>query len=241
MKLTHSLEQSLDDKKVSLAEFQELIVRLLNYTVLSRHESATEQILYDRFVRVEELINEYLAIAHIRLHHDHHFQYIRLFPPGSEIPGIQEPDDSQYSGSLRQRLNQSEVALVLILRLQYDKSLREGKIDDMGFALESLESLSIAMKNMLRRPLPEKLTDRKRLFQRLRQLRLIQFRQDEEFESGETWVKIHPMIVNFVNEDALDVLIENTTDKSLDDVKDSQENNSNEPSKLQSVTASDAE
>ena len=59
--------------------------------------------------------------------------------------------------------------------------------------------------------------------------------------SGETWVKIHPMIVNFVNEDALDVLIENTTDESLDDVKDSQESNINESSKLQSVTASDAE
>ena len=49
------------------------------------------------------------------------------------------------------------------------------------------------------------------------------------------------MIVNFVNEDALDVLIENTTDESLDDVKDSQESNINESSKLQSVTASDAE
>lgn len=216
MKLTHSLEQSLDEKKVSLAEFQELIVRLLNYTVLSRHENATEQTLYDRFVRIEDLINEYLSLAHIRLHHDHHFQYVRLFPPGSEIPGIQEAEESQYSGSLRQRLSQNEVALVLILRLQYDKSLREGKIDDMGFALESLESLSIAMKNMLRRALPEKLTERKRLFQRLRQLRLIQFRQDEEFESGETWVKIHPMIVNFVNEDALEVLMDSRIEESLD-------------------------
>jgi hypothetical protein len=212
MKLTHTLEELLDAYKVSFTEFQELVVRLLNYTVLSRSESATEQELYDRFVRVEELIRDYLAIAHIRIYHDANFQYVRLYPPSAEIPGILESEESNLSGSLRQRLTQHEVALVLILRLQYDKALREGKIDDAGFALESLESISIAMKNMLRRPLPEKLTERKKLFQRLRQLRLIQSRVDEEFESGEAWIKIHPMIVTFVNEDAIDALMEHDAD-----------------------------
>ncbi len=208
MKLSHALEELLESNHVSLNEFQELIIRLMNYTVLCRSESATEQELYDRFVRIDDIVKDYLSIANIQLHHDHHFQYVRLYPPASEIPGIKEADDSSYSGSLRQRLSQNEVALVLILRLQYDKALREGKIDDMGYALESLESISIAMKNMLRRPLPEKLTDRKKLFQRLRQLRLIQYRVDEEFESGETWIKIHPMIVTFINEEAINALSE---------------------------------
>lgn len=208
MKLSHTIEELLETHKISLAEFQELIVRLLNYTVLSRSESATEQEIYDRYVRVEDLVHDYLSVAHIRIHHDAHFQYVRLYPPAAEIPGIREAEESSLSGSLRQRLNQNEVALVLILRLQYDKALREGKIDDAGFALESLESISIAMKNMLRRPLPEKLTERKRLFQRLRQLRLIQYRVDEEFESGEAWIKIHPMIVTFVNEDAIEALMD---------------------------------
>jgi hypothetical protein len=208
MKLIQTLEEQLIQYKVALAEFQELIVRLLNYTVLSRNESATEQELYDRFVRVEDLVRDYLAIAHIGIHHDANFQYVRLYPPAAEIPGIKEAEESSLSGSLRQRLTQHEVALVLILRLQYDKALREGKIDDAGFALESLESISIAMKNMLRRPLPDKLTERKKLFQRLRQLRLIQYRVDEEFESGEAWIKIHPMIVTFVNEDAIEALLD---------------------------------
>lgn len=220
MKLTQTIEELLEAHKVSLSEYQELIVRLLNYTVLSRNESATEQELYDRYVRVEDVVRDYLSIAHIRIHHDAHFQYVRLYPPAAEIPGIREAEESSLSGSLRQRLSQNEVALVLILRLQYDKALREGKIDDMGFALESLESISIAMKNMLRRPLPEKLTERKKLFQRLRQLRLIQYRVDEEFESGEAWIKIHPMIVTFVNEDAIEALLENgneTVEAELDE------------------------
>ncbi|MEE4245142.1 MAG: DUF4194 domain-containing protein [Kangiellaceae bacterium] len=206
MIISNTIEEELESKHISLTEFQELIVRLMNYTVLSRGESATEQDLYDRYVRIEDLVRDYFSIAHVRLHHDNHFQYVRLFPPAAEIPGIKEAEESTFSGSLRQRLTQNEVALVLILRTQYDKALREGKIDDQGFALESLESISIAMKNMLRRPLPEKLTDRKKVFQRLRQLRLIQYRVDEEFESGETWIKIHPMIVTFVNEDAINAL-----------------------------------
>ncbi|MCO7226260.1 DUF4194 domain-containing protein [Pleionea sp. CnH1-48] len=212
MILSNLIEDSLESKNLSLNDFQELIIRLMNYSVLCRSESATEEQLYDRFVRIEELVRDYLSVAHIQLHHDSQFQYVRLYPPAAEIPGVKEPEESAFSGSLRQRLTQNEVALVLILRVQYDKALREGKIDDSGYALESLESISIAMKNMLRRPLPEKLTDRKKMFQRLRQLRLIQYRQDEEFSNGESWIKIHPMIVTFINEDALAALSEDNVE-----------------------------
>ncbi|NVJ51863.1 MAG: DUF4194 domain-containing protein [Gammaproteobacteria bacterium] len=214
MKLFQLIEDVLTPTKISLDEFQELIVRLMNYTVLTRTESATEEALYDRFVRIESLVVEYLEVMKIRTYHDSHFQYVRLYPPSAEVPGIADSEDSNYSGSLRQRLNQNEVALTLILRLQYDKALREGKIDDNGYALESLESISIAMKNMLKRSLPEKLTERKKLFQKLRQLRLIQFRQEEEFESGETWIKVHPMIVTFVSEAALELLDAEAVDET---------------------------
>jgi hypothetical protein len=98
------------------------------------------------------------------------------------------------------------VALLLVLRLQYDKALREGRVDENGFVAESLESLTIAMKNLLGRSLPEKLTDRRRLFKRLRQLRLIDFRQEEDLDSSEAWLRIHPMIVDFVNDEAITAL-----------------------------------
>ena len=71
------------------------------------------------------------------------------------------------------------------------------------------------MRNQLARSLPEKLTDRKRVFERLRKLRLIQYRQDDDLEHGETGLRIHPMIVAFVNEAALNAL-----DESLPEVLD---------------------
>jgi hypothetical protein len=115
-------------------------------------------------------------------------------------------EESSFSGSLRARLGQNEVALLLVLRAQYEKALREGKVDENGFVAESMEALGIAMKNLLGRGLPDKLTERKRLFLRLRVLRLIDYKQEEDLEKGEAWLRIHPMIVEFVSPEALAAL-----------------------------------
>lgn len=206
MSLTEHIVRQLDSENLSLTEFQELLIRLLNYGVLCRGESQTEQLLYDRFLRIEDLLGEYLQMMDVRVFHDTRFEYVRLYPPGSEVPGMEEAQENAYSGSLRNRLTQQEVALVLVLRAQYDKALHEGQVDEFGFVTESLEALSIAMKNLLGRTLPDKVTERKRLFQRMRQLRLIQYRQDDDIDSGEAWIKIHPMIVGFVSDQVLESL-----------------------------------
>jgi len=203
---TDCLKEILDKADITLDEFRELSIRLLNYGVLCRAESQTEQLLYDRYVRVEELVEDYLHVLGLRVLHERRFSYVRVFPPGARIPGMEDVEEGAFNSGLRARLRQDEVALLLVLRLQYDKALREGKLDDAGFVSESMESLGIAMKNLLGRSLPDKATDRKRVFNRLRQLRLIQFRQDNDLDMGDTWLKIHPMIVTYVTEEALSAL-----------------------------------
>jgi len=202
------LTERLEKTGVTLEEYQELCLRLLNYGVLCRDESQIEQLLYDRYIRVAALVDEYLQIAGIQIYHDRRFAYLRLYPPGARVPGMEDVAQSAFSGGLRSRLKQDEVALLLVLRQQYDKALREGQLDDGGFVTESIESLGIAMKNLLGRSLPEKLTDRKRVFERLRKLRLIRYRQEEDLETGEAGLKIHPMIVAFVTDEALAALDE---------------------------------
>ncbi len=209
--LTDVLNQRLEKENLGLDEFRELTIRLLNYGVLCRSESQTEQQLYDRYLRIADLVQDYLHIMNITVFHDRRFEYLRLYPPGSETPGMEEAETSAFAGSLRNRLSQSEVAMVLVLRLQYDKALREGQVDDKGYVTESMEALSIAMKNILARSLPEKLTERKQLFIHLRRLRLIEFHSEEDLVSGEAWLKIHPMIVSFVNDDAVQALSRATT------------------------------
>ncbi len=212
--LTDVLSQGLEKENLGLDEFRELIIRLLNHGVLCRGESQTEQQLYDRYLRIADLVQDYLHVMDITVFHDRRFEYLRLYPPGSQTPGMDNADTSVFAGSLRNRLSQSEVAMVLVLRLQYDKALREGQVDDKGYVTESIEALSIAMKNILARSLPEKLTERKQLFIHLRRLRLIEFRSEEDLVSGEAWLKIHPMIVSFVNDEAVRMLTATTAEES---------------------------
>lgn len=222
--LTDTLNQQLEKEDLDLDAFRELVIRLLNYGVLCRDENQTEQRLYDRYLRIGELVDDYLGLMDIRVFHDQRFEYLRLYPPGSQMPGMEEAETAAHAGSLRHRLNQQEVAMVLVLRVQYDKALREGQVDDKGYVTESLEALGIAMKNILSRNLPEKLTERKQLFARLRRLRLIEFRSEDDLVSGEAWLKIHPMIVNFVNNDAVaalaDAITEQTGETGQDDASE---------------------
>jgi len=228
--ISDSIQETLERENVSLTEFKELVIRLLNYGVLCRSESQTEQYLYDRYLRVKELLGDYFAIMDVHIFHEPKFEYLRVYPPASQVPGMEDTELTPFGGSLRSRLRQEEVALILVLHIQYDKALHEGQVDEHGFVTESMESLSIAMKNILGRSLPDKLTDRRRLFQRIRQLRLIDFRQEADIESGEGWLKIHPMIVSFINEEAL---------QSLD--TDISEQSDKEEMQQQSTQASDGE
>jgi hypothetical protein len=216
MHVDEFLTRRLGDNGISLDELRELMIRLLNYGVLSRDESQTERDLYDRFVRTEELIAELLGVQGIQLYHDRRFEYVRLYPPGSRTPGMDQAPEQAFGGSLRSRLSQHEVALILVLRAQYDKAVREGKIDERGYATEPLEAVSLAMKKWLNRGLPDKSGERKRVFQRLRQLRLIEYGAEENLELAEAWLRIHPMIVDFVSADAIEAArsgsVENVAD-----------------------------
>jgi hypothetical protein len=212
--LNNYLAQRLEPAAISVDELRELLVRLLNYGVVCREENQTERELFDRFLRVEDVARELLDLYGITVHLDRRFEYLRLLPPGSQLPGMEGATEQAFAGSLRARLTQNEVALLLVLRVQYDKALREGKLDEHGFVTESFESLGIAMKNLLGRPLPDKVTERKRLFQHLKQLRLIEFRQEEDIDSSESWLRIHPMIVDFVGGDAVAALQEGLAEET---------------------------
>lgn len=215
--LTDIVEKQLEKENISLNEFRELLIRLLNYTVLCRQESQVEQQLYDRYLRISGLMKEYLAMMDIRVFHDVRFEYIRLYPPSSQVPGMEGADDSAFAGSLRSRLSQQEVALILVLRLQYDKALREAQVDDQGYVTESFEAISIAMKNIIGRSLPEKNSERQQLFKRCRRLRLIEYRHEDDVLKADSWLKIHPMIVNFVNDEAIQALESCPDEISTDD------------------------
>ena len=201
--MLHFIEQQLEKDGLDRRELSELLIRLLDYGVICRDESQIEQQLYDRYLRIEEIVADYLELIGVRVQHDKRFQFIRLYPPGAQIPGVQDDQAMLQSQGLRMRLSQHEVALILVLRAQYDKALREGQVDDQGCVMASLESLSIAIKNLLKRTLPENMTERKQLFRRMKQLRLIQISNEDRLDDGDMWLRIRPMIMSYVSDQVL--------------------------------------
>lgn len=203
MIVSKAIEQSLNELTISSDEFSELLIRLLDYGIISREESLIEGALYDRYVQCHELVEDYLSVLKIRIKHDKKFDFIRIYPPGSDIPGEPSDDHSAFNSGLRVKPSQQEVAVILALRVEYEKALREGLVNDKGCVLLSLEGLSIALNNVLKRSLPESLGERKALFKRLKQLRLIQFNNDMDIDGDDVWMTIHPSITSFVSDDVL--------------------------------------
>lgn len=201
--ISHALENALKELQISQEEFSELIIRLLDYGVITRDESQIEGMLYDRYTRCADLIEDYLSIAKIRIQHDRKFCYVRLFPPGAVVPGMADDEHSAFNSGFRVKPTQQEVAVILTLRVEYEKSLREGLVDDKGCVTIAIESLAIALKNLLKRSLPEISGERKLIFKRLKQLRLIQFSIDADLDSSESWISIQPGITSFVSDDTL--------------------------------------
>jgi hypothetical protein len=211
------LKQSLQALNITFNEFSELLIRLLDYGVICREESQKEAILYDRYLSSANIVEDYLQVIHVRLLHDKQFFSVRAFPPGSEVPSLADDDNCAFNNGMRYRPNQQEVAVILTLRVEYEKALREGQVDEKGCVLLSFEALVFAMKNLLKRSLPENLSERKTLFKRLKQLRLIQYSREDDLDSDEYWLSVQPAIAHFVNQDALNEL--------YPQVEDPEENN----------------
>ncbi|MFA5678043.1 MAG: DUF4194 domain-containing protein [Pseudomonas sp.] len=197
-----ALEDQLQRLDISSGDFSELMIRLLDRGVLCRDESRKEAELYDRFLKTRELVEDYLSVLQIRLLHEPRFNMLRLFPPGAEAPGLPDIDSSQRTG-LRQRLSQQEVGLILVLRAEYDKALREGEVDEEGQVMLSLEALNLSHRNLLGRPLPESAAERQTLLRRLRQLRLIRSTSDADPLDDEGWLTIRPGIISLITDSAL--------------------------------------
>lgn len=197
---------------VSDDQFQLLLGRLLDFGVLNRSHSQVEQQHYDVYVRVPELVADYFACVGVRLLHESRFESLRLIPPGAQVPGV-EDESSPFNGGMRAKLNQQEIAIVLTLRCEYEKCLREGRVDEQGAVMVSLENLALAIKQLLGRSLPDNISERRLQLRRLRQLRVIEIPNDEKWqEQDEPWLLVRPAIVSLVSDDVLNSLMADQTE-----------------------------
>lgn len=244
--IANAIAERLDTLNLSQRDFSELLIRLLDYGVLSRDESQVEATLYDRYLQCADLVEDYLAFIHVTLLHDRTFRFIRAFPPGAEVPGLADDDhldDGPFQNGFRSKPSPQAVAVILVLRVEYEKALREGKVDEQGGVLIPLEQLSISMNNLLKQGLPATHAERNAIFKQLRQLRLIKLNIDANSTSlndQDSWLRIEPSITSFVTQAMLDQLYPPESEAAKDNAKDNEfENTATAKQADKPLTASD--
>ena len=82
-------------------------------------------------------------------------------------------------------------------------ALIEGRMDDDGRTSVVLEEIHTALKTTLDRSLPVGSLERRSVLRRMKQLKLIDFRSDDDLDQPDTFIVIRPLITSFVHADLI--------------------------------------
>lgn len=202
MSLTSTFQQMLNDTSVTQERFQEIVGRLFATGVIFRDENAFEERLYDDARRIAPLVDEYFSLSGFRLLHDADSNFMRLYPPGSWVPGLGEAD-GEGEKLLKSRLSADFVALGLVFRFLYQQGLAEGRVELGDEVHVRMEDVALAINAHLGRTLPEGKTERLNLFKEMKRQRVVRFNEETDFNNGDGFIAIRRPILSLVSEDAL--------------------------------------
>jgi len=212
IELHRALKQALKDTPVSFERFQTVAIRLLDSGVLASGDSQLETALYNDAVRAMAPLQAYFDIIGCTLYHDHAYEYIRLYPPGSEIPGQEVEDNDTLPKGLRMPLAQADIAAALVLRFLYSEAVQNGELDENGEVMTNLEVFNTTMATQLRRTQPLSVSERRASFGRLRGLKLVNFPSDIDVADPNARLAIRPLITTLIHEQNLSELLDDESE-----------------------------
>lgn len=209
MTLNEALSEQLALHNLSPDRFREIVGRLFAAGIVIREEDGVEQRLYDDARRIETCLKDYFQLGGFRLEHNLKGEFLRLYAPGAEVPGMPE-DGLEPVPGLRARLSPDFVAAALALRFQYQQGLSEGgnRLTDSGEVLTRFEELSATLQTQLKRALPPTSVERQRLLNELKRHRLIRLAANFSMDDEDALLAIRPTILGIISDDMLEAALE---------------------------------
>jgi hypothetical protein len=199
--IVEPLEHELENRSLSLADFRRVILRLLDKQVIYRPETNVEAEIYDLYLRMEDLVTEYLALIGITIFGNKNLCFVIAYPPGSDIPGVHTEDMGE--SALQRRIRADEAGLMITLRLLYEEKIREGAIDEKGRAYVPLETVFTRYHSIVKREMPGAEAERRSMFATLKQLRIAEF---NDVTDPEQWIGIREVILHFTLDGVIQAL-----------------------------------
>ena len=212
--LKEQLGRELKRLDLTVEDFQQVAVRLLEGGFLVAQDSKIEGELYQRALTMFPLLEDYFQVLGCRLHHEEPYRYIQLFPPGAEVPGRAVSADFEgLHPGMRVQLSANETALLLVLRFLYDKAWAEGGQNEAGEIELQFEAIYTAIRSLLNREPPTAQQDRLALYRRLRQLRVIKVElNDEDFDAPDKWLTVRPQLLTLVRHEAVREILQESSE-----------------------------
>lgn len=196
-RLNSVIHERLSETTVTDQRFQMIVNRLLDRSIICYGDTKAETDLYNDAIKIVDLLSDFFMIMGCWLVHDTDFHYMRLYPPGADIPG-NESMFAEDDPALTDKPAQIEVAAILTLYLIHDANIRGGQVDEKGETSISMEEYRLALKNGFNRSFssPREQDD---VFKKLKSLKLVRYKSGADLNDGDTWVSIRPTISGLVH------------------------------------------
>jgi hypothetical protein len=186
------LERELEKRNLLSTDLRAVLLRLLDKQVIYRHESKVESELYDLFIRMEDIVEQYLSVFGVTVFCNAELNFVIAYPPGSDIPGIR--DGGTDRRTLQRRIRANEAGLMITLRLLYEEKIREGEIDEKGCVYVPLETVFTRYLSITKKEMPAPESERRSLFNTLKQLRVVDY---TDLSGIDKWIGIREIIMHF--------------------------------------------
>jgi hypothetical protein len=198
--LSDAYTEHLKAANIAQSRFSRIACELLGRGTIYRNANETHQRLYDDALRIKDALIEFWTLIGFRLLHDERTAYFQLFPPGAEVPGVQNDDEYEADAAVRRRVGPDLAALIILLRFLFDQKLTQGEIygDEVPI---TIEEISVAMKSHLKRDLPAGAVERERLLRELRLRKLVRYGENAQISGSDGRIAILPTILTVVSRD----------------------------------------
>lgn len=200
----------VEEENLTMDDFKQLATYLLEKGVIAREDSSFEESLYDKYVRVQNVIEDYFAVIDVQVYHDERTGIVRLFAPASRTPDNINGED--VNRSLAMKLDSEESAYLLALAIIYDQKLREGNILDDASVEIDLDIFNTTLASNLGFSPTESKKDRKDALSTLKKLKAVQF-TDGVFEDEDKPLIIRHHIKDLVLDNMILPYIEEYKDE----------------------------
>jgi len=208
MNLRKVIDESIEPADVTVDEFGDIVIYLMDHGVICRDDSVTEREMYDRYVRVKEEVAEYLSVIGVPLYHNEEFASVRAYAPDSVYPKSNEIKE-EGSSLMRLPIGKELAASLLVAYLLYDQKRREGLLQDDFTAVVHKSEFLTAHSTMLGIGVDasRNKTSRDEIYKAMRRLRAVAYHK-EFLASDEYPLIIRPLIYDIVPEESAKAVLE---------------------------------